>query len=151
MAATRDWVRLCSLWCRSQQRRVGRGPPTSKIGLRLFRPFVRLFCPMQKSINFSLQKTYLACMFCFSHFRPRDATRGNSFFQMSSYARANGRITNEKNKRQIPMRASRGLKGENKIYMLEGYCRHNSTHRRGNNTEHAVFFPTPFMWSVFPW
>ena len=25
----------------------------------------------------------------FSHFRPRDATRGNSFFQMSSYARAN--------------------------------------------------------------
>ena len=32
----------------------------------------------------------------FSHFRPRDATRGNSFFQMSSYARANVRITNEK-------------------------------------------------------
>ena len=31
----------------------------------------------------------------FSHFRPRDATRGNSFFQMSSYARANLRITNE--------------------------------------------------------
>ena len=34
----------------------------------------------------------------FSHFRPRDATRGNSFFQMSSYARANLRITNEKQK-----------------------------------------------------
>ena len=34
----------------------------------------------------------------FSHFRPRDATRGNSFFQMSSYARANVRITNEKQK-----------------------------------------------------
>ena len=34
----------------------------------------------------------------FSHFRPRDATRGNSFFQMSSYARANVRITNEKTK-----------------------------------------------------
>ena len=32
----------------------------------------------------------------FSHFRPRDATRGNNFFQMSSYARANVRITNEK-------------------------------------------------------
>ena len=30
----------------------------------------------------------------FSHFRPRDATRGNSFF----YARANLRITNEKKK-----------------------------------------------------
>ena len=34
----------------------------------------------------------------FSHFRPRDATRGNSFFQMSSYARANLRITNKKQK-----------------------------------------------------
>ena len=32
----------------------------------------------------------------FSHFRPRDATRGNSFFQMSSYARTNVRITNNK-------------------------------------------------------
>ena len=55
----------------------------------------------------------------FSHFRPRDATRGNSFFQMSSYARANVRITNDKNKRQIPMRASRGLKWENKMCKLE--------------------------------
>ena len=33
----------------------------------------------------------------FSYLRPRDATRGNSFFQLSSYARANLRITNEKN------------------------------------------------------
>ena len=55
----------------------------------------------------------------FSHFRPRDATRGNSFFQMSSYARANLRITIEKNKRKIPMRASRGLKWENKMYKLK--------------------------------
>ena len=38
----------------------------------------------------------------FSHFRPRDATRGNSFFQMSSYARANVRITNEKTKGKFP-------------------------------------------------
>ena len=37
-----------------------------------------------------------------SHFRPRDATRGNSFFQMSSYARANLRITNEKTKGKFP-------------------------------------------------
>ena len=55
----------------------------------------------------------------FSHFRPRDATRGNSFFQMSSYARANVRITNAKKKRKIPMRASRGLKWENKMYKLK--------------------------------
>ena len=55
----------------------------------------------------------------FSHFRLRDATRGNSFFQMSSYARANVRITNDKNKRKIPMRASRGLKWENKTYKLK--------------------------------
>ena len=36
----------------------------------------------------------------FSHFRPRDATRGNRFFQMSSYARANSRITNEKKQKE---------------------------------------------------
>ena len=55
----------------------------------------------------------------FSHLRPRDVTRGNSFFQISSYARANVRITNAKNKRKIPMRASRGLKWENKMYKLK--------------------------------
>ena len=55
----------------------------------------------------------------FSHFRPRDVTRGNSFFQMSSYARANVRIINEKNKRQIPMKASRGLKWQSKMYKLK--------------------------------
>ena len=40
-----------------------------------------------------------------SHFRPRDATRGNSFFEISSYARANVRMTIEKNKKEIPVRA----------------------------------------------
>ena len=55
----------------------------------------------------------------FSHFRLRVATRGNSFFQMSSYARANERIINDKNKRKIPMGASRGLKWENKMYKLK--------------------------------
>jgi len=54
----------------------------------------------------------------FSHFRPRDITRGNRFFQMSSYVRANVLITNEKNKRKIPLRASRGLKRE-KMYKLK--------------------------------
>ena len=38
----------------------------------------------------------------FSNFRPSDATRGNSFFQMSSYARVNVRITNEKRKGKLP-------------------------------------------------
>ena len=38
---------------------------------------------------------------------------------MSSYARANVRITNDKNKRKIPMRASRGLKWENKMYKVK--------------------------------
>ena len=70
-------------------------------------------CPRSEAIDlFSL---YVL----FSHFRPRDATRGNSFFQMSSYARANLRITNDKKKRKIPMRASRGLKWENKMYKLK--------------------------------
>ena len=59
----------------------------------------------------------LYVLFC--HFKPRDATRGNSFFQMSADARANVRITNDKNKRKIPMRASRGLKWENKMYKLK--------------------------------
>ena len=72
-------------------------------------------CDMYKSekcIAIDLFSLYVL----FSHFKPRDATRGNSFFQMSSYASANVRITNEKNKRKIPMRASRGLKWENKMY-----------------------------------
>ena len=34
----------------------------------------------------------------------------SSTVQMSAYARANARIANEKNKRKIAMRASRGLK-----------------------------------------
>jgi len=55
----------------------------------------------------------------FSNFKPRDVTRGNSFFQMSSYARANVRITNDKNKKKIPMRALRGPKRENKMYKLK--------------------------------
>ena len=55
----------------------------------------------------------------FSHVRPRDATRGNSFYQMSSYARASVRINNDKNKRKTPMRASCGLKWENKLYKLK--------------------------------
>ena len=62
----------------------------------------------------------------FSHFRPRDATRGNSSFYMSSYARANVRITNDKNKRKIPMRESRGLKWENKMYKLKTSIGHNT-------------------------
>ena len=45
----------------------------------------------------------LACMFFFfSNFRPRDATRANTFFQLPSYARANVRIINEKTKGKFP-------------------------------------------------
>ena len=50
----------------------------------------------------------------FSHFRPRDATRGNSFFQMPSYARANAsKLLKKKQK------ASRVLKWENKMDKLK--------------------------------
>ena len=42
-----------------------------------------------------------------------------SFSEMSSYARANVRITNDKNKTKIPTRASRGLKWENKMFKLK--------------------------------
>ena len=52
----------------------------------------------ETSISIDLFSLYIL----FSHFRPRDATRGNSFFQMSSYARANLRITNEKTKGKFP-------------------------------------------------
>ena len=38
----------------------------------------------------------------FSYFRPCDATRGNSFFQMSCYANANVHITNEKKQKGNP-------------------------------------------------
>ena len=74
----------------------------------------------------------------FSHFRPRDATRGNSFFQMSSYARANVRITNAENKRQIPMRASRGLKWENKTYKLKRSISELEQGRRLRQREHHL-------------
>ena len=36
----------------------------------------------------------------FSHFRPCDATRENSFFQMLSYVRANVRTTSEKKQKE---------------------------------------------------
>ena len=52
----------------------------------------------------------------FSHFRPRNATRWNSFFQMSSYARANVRKLLKKKTKQ---KASRGLKWENKMDKLK--------------------------------
>ena len=38
----------------------------------------------------------------FSHFRPRDATLGNSFFEMLSYAHAHVCITCEKTKAKFP-------------------------------------------------
>ena len=73
----------------------------------------------------------------FSHFRPRDATRGNSFFQMSSYARANVRITNDKNKRQIPM------KWENKMYKLKRSI------ERGNCQELSINLSKNISMSLF--
>ena len=53
-------------------------------------------------------------------------------FKMSSCAHANVRITNEKNERKIPMRASRGLKWENKMYKLKTSISHPSV-----NFKHA--------------
>ena len=82
----------------------------------------------------------------FSHFRPRDATRGNSFFQMSSYARANVRMTNEKNKRQIPMKASRGLKWENKMCKLK---RSIESIERGNCQELSINLSQNISMSLF--
>ena len=54
------------------------------------------------SSNLRLPIDLFSLYILFSHFRPRDATRGNSFFQMSSHARANLRITNEKTKGKFP-------------------------------------------------
>ena len=55
----------------------------------------------------------------FSHFRPCDVTPGNSFFQMSSSARAYGMHNVCKNKKKIPLGTSLGLKWENKTYKLK--------------------------------
>ena len=64
----------------------------------------------------------LYVLFC--HFRPRDATRGNSFFQMSSYARANVRITNEKKEKE---NSHEGITwsemGKQNVQAKEVYCR----------------------------
>ena len=86
----------------------------------------------------------------FSHFRPRDATRGNSFFLMSSYARANVRITNEQNKRKIPMRASRGLQWENKMYKLKrsiATSRPHDNRTRKRFGDRSVIFRTRYWWA----
>ena len=82
----------------------------SSKSLRLI--FLALWASSRKWLEIDLFRSYVLSF----HFRPRDATRGNSFFKMSSYARANVRISNEINKRKIPMRASHGLKWENKMY-----------------------------------
>ena len=55
----------------------------------------------------------------FSHFRPRDVTLGNSFFQRSSYASAYVCKLMKKTKGEIPLGTSRGLKWENKTYKLK--------------------------------
>ena len=58
-----------------------------------------------KNSQLSLGIDLLACMFCFPISDHVMLLEGIVSFLMSSYARANVRITNEKNKRQIPMRA----------------------------------------------
>ena len=50
---------------------------------------------------------------------------------MSSYARANVCITNDKDNRKIPMRASRGLKWEIKMYKLKMSLRKPSFQTKG--------------------
>ena len=59
----------------------------------------------------------------FSHFRPRDATRGNSFFQMSSYARANLRITNEKQTENSHEGITWSEMGKQNVQAEKVYCR----------------------------
>ena len=74
-----------------------------------FLQFSLRFVPSGRSKTILSPFLYFICLIdlfslyiLFSHFRPRDAPRGNSFFQMSSYARANLRITNEKTKGKFP-------------------------------------------------
>ena len=88
----------------------------------------------------------------FSHLRPRDATRGNSFFQMSSYARANVRITNDRNKRKISMRASRGLKWENKMYKLKRSILRwiSPTHQKRQSSSQKVYLHLTLQHFLFP-
>ena len=61
-----------------------------------------IFPALRASYRWLLGIDLFSLFILFSHFRPPDATRGNSFFQMSSYARANLRITNEKTKGKFP-------------------------------------------------
>ena len=58
----------------------------------------------------------------FSHFGPRDATRGNSFFQLSSYARVNVRITNEKTEDKFPWGHHVVWNGKQNVHAKEVYC-----------------------------
>ena len=80
------------------------------------------------ALFFTTSTALAKCKFVTACLCASNGPRGNSFFQMSSYARANVRITNAENKRQIPMRASRGLKWENKTYKLKRSI--SSTHKQ---------------------
>ena len=86
----------------------------------------------------------------FSHFRPRDATQGNSFFQMSSYARGNVRITNDKTK-ENSHEGTRSLKWENKMYKLKRSI--DCFVRRHGYVSNASgqLFPLPVILSCWRW
>ena len=58
----------------------------------------------------------------FSHFRPRDATPENSFFQVSSYARANVRITCEKTKENSHENITWSEIGKQNVQAEKVYC-----------------------------
>ena len=96
----------------------------------------------------------------FSHFRPHDATWGNSFFQMSSYGRANLRITNEKTKGKFPWGHHVVWNGKTKCTNWKGlflvdlprYIRHIQIHEHLslNWTSEVYVKPLPEKGGIFP-
>ena len=87
------------IWVTGIPRKTVVGDNLCRNAVRQQRSFSGLQSP-RGSFSIDLFSLYVL----FSHFRPRDATGGNSFFQMSSYARANVRITNEKKQKENSMR-----------------------------------------------
>ena len=73
----------------------------------------RVFVPIRHCLGIDLFSLY----FLFSHFRPRDVTLENSFFQMLSYAHAYVRITYDKTKENSLENID--LKWENETYKLK--------------------------------
>ena len=98
--------------------------------------------PVKPRKHFSNLIDLFSLYILFSHFRLRDATRENSFFQMSSYARANLRITNEKQKENSLEGITWSEMGKQNVQAEKVYC-DCLNHKHNCNDHTFISFACP--------